>query len=79
MGLDLTILDDLYKSENAQILEYLRYNPIWYKVLSNDSKKYTEFVTDAKKFLKLTTYDKIGTIKNQIDMLSIFSEYMKNN
>ncbi|XMB87048.1 YlbE-like family protein [Mycoplasmatota bacterium WC44] len=78
MGLSHQILEKLYKDENAPILEYLRYNPKWYRILDRDPKKYEVFESEAKKYLKMTTYDKINSVKNQVDMLSMFIQYLNN-
>ncbi|QVK20419.1 hypothetical protein KHQ82_08805 [Mycoplasmatota bacterium] len=79
MGLSNEILSNLYKQESSQLLEYLRYNPIWYRRLSENPNHYQLFENEAKEFLKLTTYDKINSAKNQLDMLSMFLKYLKEN
>jgi hypothetical protein len=78
MGLSTEVLEKLYKKENAQILEFLRYNPEWYRVLANNPERYEILENEAKTFLKMTTYDKISNIKNQVEMLSMFIQYINN-
>ncbi len=78
MGLANEIKEDLYDIKNLIFLEYLRYNPIWYRKLSDSPEEYNNFKNEAKRFLKLTTYDKINSLKSQLNMVNLFTEYLKS-
>lgn len=70
----MEIMKQIY--ENPLILEYLRYHPEWYKILYYDKGKITDFLAEAKKALKIRTYDKIENIKNQLGFLTSLIEYI---
>ena len=68
-------MGDLYKNDN--MLFYLRTHPEWYKILHRFPHLYKDFLNTAKEEMKLTLSDKIGRFGNQIQLLSLISEYMK--
>lgn len=70
------VLKKLYA--NPVYLDYLRQNPKWYYYLDLDPKNYNEFEKAAKKALKLTTYDKLEALKNQINFASSLLNYFSN-
>lgn len=63
---------------NPVYLDYLRQNPKWYYYLDLDSKYYSDFEKAVKQDLKLTTYDKLEAIKNQINFASSMLNYFMN-
>lgn len=63
---------------NQVYLEYLRENPKWYYYLDQDPKYYDDFEKEVKKALKLTTYDKLESLKNQIGFASSMLKYFSN-
>ncbi len=67
------ILKDLY--HHPDYLEYLRYHPKWYYYLDLDPNYYKEFVKQVKKDLKITTYDKLESIKKQVNFASSMMNY----
>ena len=67
------VLEKIYGNNNY--LEYLRRNPKWYYFLDLDTKNLKFFEEAAKKDLKITTYDKIENIKNQITFASSIINY----
>jgi hypothetical protein len=73
--MDKEILYKLYS--NPQILNYLRFNPEWYKILYHEPDKYKDFEKEAKSNLKITTYDKIEDIKGQIGFIQSIIEYAR--
>jgi len=71
------IITKLYK--NDQYLDYLRRHPKWYYYLELDPKYYNDFERVVKKALKITTYDKLEAIKNQVSFASSMINYFSNN
>ena len=69
------ILYKLYSE--PQILNYIRYNPHWYKILYFEPNKYEEFEREAKDSLKISTFHKIEEIKGQINFLQAIIDYAK--
>jgi len=63
---------------NPVYLDYLRQHPKWYYYLDLDPKNYNEFEKTVKKDLKLTTYDKLEALKNQINFASSMLKYFSN-
>lgn len=74
-GIKLTdeVLKKLYNDDIY--LDYLRRHPKWYYYLDIDSKHFSDFERALKKDLKKTTYDKLESIKNQINFASAFVQY----
>lgn len=70
------ILKKIYASE--QYLEYLRRHPKWYYYLDLDPKYFNDFERVVKKAYKLTTYDKLEQVKNQINFASAMVKYFSN-
>lgn len=70
------VLIKLYN--NPLYLDYLRHNPKWYYYLDQDPKYYNDFEKAVKKALKITTYDKLEAIKNQINFASSMIKYFSN-
>lgn len=70
------VIKKLY--ENEQYLDYLRRHPKWYYYLDLNPKYYDEFERVVKKAYKLTTYDKLESIKNQINFASSMIKYFSN-
>lgn len=70
------VITKLYS--NQVYLDYLRQNPKWYYYLDLDPKNYNEFEKTVKKALKLTTFDRLEAIKNQINFASSMVKYFSN-
>lgn len=72
--------DDVMKKiyQNPEYLEYLRYHPKWYYYLDQDPSYYSEFERVVKKALKITTYDKLESLKKQINFASSMLKYFSN-
>lgn len=69
------ILQKLYS--NDTYLGYLRTHPKWYYYLDLDPVYFKEFERVVKKELKVTTYDKLETIKKQINFASSMIDYFR--
>lgn len=72
-----SIMSDLYKKND--LLFYLRTHPEWYKIIYRHPEIYREFKRVAKEELKQTFKHKIDRFKNQIQLLSLINEYMRQN
>lgn len=70
------ILKKLY--DNEAYLDYLRRHPKWYYYLDLDPKYFNDFERVVKKALKITTYDKLESLKNQINFASAMVKYFSN-
>lgn len=70
------ILQKLYS--NPKYLEYLRFHPKWYYYLDENPNNYIYFERKVKEDLKITTYDKLESIKKQINFATKFMDYFKN-
>ncbi|MBQ8293032.1 MAG: hypothetical protein IJX78_04385 [Bacilli bacterium] len=64
---------------NDAYLNYLRYNPKWYKVLDKNPAMFSEFEKEVKVALKMTLSDKINNFKKQIDFVNGLIKYLNNN
>ena len=67
------ILRMLYS--HPDYLEYLRYHPKWYYYLDLNPAYYSSFEKQVKKDLKITTYDKLESIKKQVNFASSMIQY----
>ncbi|MFA7436542.1 MAG: YlbE-like family protein [Bacilli bacterium] len=70
------VINKLYANE--QYLNYLRYHPKWYYYLDLDPKYFDEFERVVKKALKITTYDKLESIKKQVNFASSMVKYFSS-
>lgn len=69
------VLNKIYS--NSYYLEYLRRHPKWYYYLDLDPKYMQEFERVVKKESKTTTYDKLETLKKQINFASSMINYFR--
>lgn len=68
------ILKKLYS--DSKYLDYIRHHPKWYHYLDQNPGLYSEFEKVVKKELKITTYDKLESLRKQINFASSFLKYM---
>jgi thiaminase len=61
---------------NEQYLDYLRRHPKWYYYLDLDPQYFSEFERVVKKALKITTYDRLETLKNQVNFAGSLIKYL---
>jgi len=71
------IIEKLYANE--QYLDYLRHHPKWYYYLDLDPQYFNEFERIVKKAFKITTYDKLESLKKQINFASAMVKYFSNS
>lgn len=69
------VLNKIYS--NSYYLEYLRRHPKWYYYLDLDPKYMQEFERVVKKESKTTTFDKLETLKKQINFASSMINYFR--
>ena len=67
------ILEKLYS--NPVYLDYLRNHPKWYYYLDSDPNHFKAFERIVQKEYKITTYDKLEKLKNQINFFSSMINY----
>lgn len=70
------LLNKIYNNE--VYLTYLRYHPKWYVILNEKPEAYKDFEKEIKVNLKLTTADKIGNFKKQIDFINGIMHYLNS-
>lgn len=68
------ILKKIYS--DARYLEYIRYHPKWYYYLDQDPSLFSVFENNLKKDLKITTYDRLESLRKKINFASSFIKYM---
>lgn len=75
----IKLRDDILKKlyANEQYLYFLRKHPKWYYYLDLDPKYYNEFEKVVKRELKITTYDKLERVKNQINFATSMIRYFQ--
>ncbi|HEY8395331.1 MAG TPA: YlbE-like family protein [Bacilli bacterium] len=61
---------------NEHYLDYLRRHPKWYYYLDLDPKYFSEFERVVKKSLKMTTYDRLEALKNQVNFAGAMIKYL---
>lgn len=69
------VLNKIYS--NSYYLEYLRRHPKWYYYLDLEPKYMQEFERVVKKESKKTTFDKLETLKKQINFASSMINYFR--
>jgi hypothetical protein len=68
------ILKKIYS--DSKYLEYIRYHPKWYYYLDQNPNLFIEFEKTLKKELKITTYDKLESLRKKVNFVSSFIKYM---
>ncbi|MCM1259989.1 MAG: YlbE-like family protein [Anaeroplasma bactoclasticum] len=71
-----SVLEKLYS--NDVYLNYIRYNPRWYVVLNRNPSAISDFEKEVKVNLKMTTSDKIETLRKQIDFINGMLKYISS-
>lgn len=65
-----------YFYENPVYLEYLRYNPRWYKILHYDPSLFDSFILEANQKLHLTKKDSIAEFNKKLSFVSALMQYL---
>ncbi len=71
-----SVLDRIYASDIYT--NYLRYNPKWYIYLNQDPLTINDFEKEVKTNLKMTSSDKLATLKKQIDFINGMIKYFNS-
>ena len=62
--------------KNPVYLEYLRYNPRWYKILYYDSNMLKDFINEAHTNLHLTKRDTLLEFNKKLSFVSSLMQYL---
>lgn len=65
-----------YFYENPIYLEYLRYNPRWYKILHYDPTMMDSFMEEANQKMHLTKKDSIAEFNKKLSFVSSLAQYL---
>ena len=65
-----------YFYDNPVYLEYLRYNPRWYKILHYDPSQFNAFIEEANTKLHLTKKDSIIEFNKKLSFASSLMQYL---
>lgn len=62
---------------NKMYKDYLRSHSYWYKILTREPGRISEFENEAKHFYKLTTVDKISRVVDTLELVQSFMSALK--
>lgn len=65
-----------YFYEHPIYLEYLRYNPRWYKILHYDPSMFDTFIAEANEKLHLTKKDSIAEFNKKLSFVTSLMHYL---
>ena len=65
-----------YFYDNPVYLEYLRYNPRWYKILYYDPSMLNAFLEEANTNLHLTKRDSLLEFNKKLSFISSLMQYL---
>ena len=70
---------DIYMKINEDPVkkQFLRENSYWYKYLNRSNIYYKDFIKDMREKYKLTTFDRLNKISNDINMFRTFLDVLK--
>lgn len=74
---------ELYQflATRPDLINFIRFNPIWYRYLNRDPLRITEMEKEAKRYYGKTFSQKVERVGNNVQMLSMllqFTEMMKD-
>ncbi|WP_010097893.1 YlbE-like family protein [Ornithinibacillus scapharcae] len=70
-----------FLTTRPDLINFIRFNPIWYRYLSRDPLRITEMEKEAKRYYGKTLSQKVEKVGNNVQMLSMllqFTEMMKD-
>ncbi|MGM8364245.1 YlbE-like family protein [Virgibacillus sp. W0181] len=70
-----------YLKENPHLLQFVRYQPIWYRYITRDPTRIYQLEKEAKLFYGKTFSQRLGQMNEQLQMahmLISFAEAMKD-
>ena len=65
-----------YFYDNPHYLEYLRYNPRWYKILYYEPSMLNDFIEEANSALHLTKRDTLVDFNKKLSFVSTLMQYL---
>lgn len=65
-----------YFYDNPHYLEYLRYNPRWYKILYYEPSMINDFIEEANNALHLTKRDTLVDFNKKLSFVSTLMQYL---
>ena len=71
------ILNQLNK--RADLIEFLRKNPIWYRHLTRDPQRFNEFEKAAKVFFGKTIPQRISKFDQDIQMFRLMMQFIRSD
>lgn len=74
IGIKREIVAKIYSDQ--RFVNYIRYNPRWYKILYYYPERVDDFFSEAKEAMKIRFSDQIEQLKGQISFLSSLIEYI---
>ena len=69
-------MDMKYFYDNPLYLEYLRYNPRWYKILHYDQTMFDTFINEANEKMHLTKRDSLLDFNKKLSFVSSLMQYL---
>lgn len=69
-------MDMKYFYNNPVYLEYLRYNPRWYKILYYDQTMLDSFIKEANEKMHLTKRDSLLEFNKKLSFVSSLMQYL---
>lgn len=66
-----------YLANNEKLAVFVRYNPVWYRLLSRDPSRVGEIEKEAKVFYGRTLPQQIQNINSQIQMINMLAQVAK--
>lgn len=72
---------DVYQQiqRDKDYLNYLRFKPIWYKWLTRDPNRISEFQTECKTFFRKTIPDRVNAFSNGVQLAQMMLAMVQAN
>lgn len=65
-----------YLYDNLLYLNYLRYNPKWYKILYYEPSMFVDFINEANEKMHLTRKDTLKDFNKKLSFVSSLMQYL---
>lgn len=63
--------------DNKMYKEYLRSHSYWYKILTKEPQRISEFENEARHFYKMTPVDRINKVMDTLELVQSFMSALK--
>lgn len=70
-----------YLQSRPDLLQFVRYNPVWYRYLTREPYRISELEKEAKRFYGKTMSQRLEKLSNQVQMAGMliqFADVMKD-